>query len=202
MIDNTKQAEIIGAYLPDGKAFESKNIPSKNMYKFVDAIAKTFVLTCNDIEEVKRVEMFPDTTEDLISRWEKQYGIPDSCFSNKGSLEERRQNILIKIGMNGVQTVADFENLALKFGLNVEVKPGAGSDLLTFPLAFPWVFTSAQQARFILIVDLPTILGTYIFPFTVTKFPFPFGSSNGNIIECVFTKLVPANVKVIFRYIL
>lgn len=197
LLDNNK---VLSSYLPDGKAFESKNIPSKNLYKFLDAILKSFVLFCNDLEEVLK-EMNPATAESLISRWEQEYGIPDQCLKKSFDLATRRNNVLIKIGMDGVQTVQDFEDLAAQFGFIVEIVPIAGIDEAVFPLGFPWVFITDQEARFTIYVNLPTELGVNVFPFE-DKFPFPFSSTNTNIVECVFRRLVPANVQVIFQYIL
>lgn len=202
MYTDENKTKILTSYLPDGKAFEAKNIPSKNIYKLMDAIAKNFVLFANDLEEVLNVEMNPGTTEDLISRWEKEYGLPDECLVKTTDLEQRRTNILVKIGMNGVQTVQDFIDLAAIFGYDVNVIPAAGMDAAVFPLAFPWIFGTAAELRFTIYVDLPAELGENTFPFDVTKFPFPFSSTNTNIIECVFRRLVAADVKVIFRYIL
>lgn len=198
---NDNRTKILSSYLTDGQATVAKNIPSKNLYKFIDAIAKNFVLYTNDLNEVLR-EMDPSTTEDLINRWEREYGIPDECLSVAFDIETRRQNVLIKIGMNGVVTVQDFVDLALRFGVVVEVFPAKSDPNITFPLAFPWLFMSEKAAKFTLIVKLPAELGTNIFPFNVTKFPFPFSSTNGNIIECVFRRLVAANINVIFRYVL
>lgn len=199
MFFDSHTTKTIAADLPDGKAFESKNIPSKNLYKFLDAIAKSFILFSNDIEEVLN-EMDPVTTEVLIARWEKEYGLPDQCIEKSFDLQTRRDNILIKIGMNGILTVQDFIDLAAQFNVIVEVVPGI--NFYSFPLDFPWQFTTQKTARFTLVVNLPTALGKNVFPFTENKFPFPFSSTNTNIIECVFKRIVPANVNVFFRYIL
>jgi len=193
--------KAVAGYLPDGKALQAKLVPSKNSYKFLDAIALNFVLFADDAEALL-LEMNPETTEDLISRWEKEYGIPDQCLGIAPDLETRRKNILIKIGMNGVVSIQDFIDLAAKFGYIGNIRIRAGFDACKFPLEFPWIFASPKIAKFLLVVDLPKELGLCVFPFEVTKFPFPFCSENDNIIECVFNRLVPANVKVIFRYIL
>ena len=202
MIGFEDKTKITVSYLPDGEALIAKNIPSTNLYKLLDSFTLSFVLYCKNIDVLKKIEMNPGTTETLISRWEKEYGLPDKCLKKTDDLEQRRTNLLIKIGMNGVQTVQDFEDLAAKFGYDVNVIPAAGSEKVTFPLQFPWSFMTEKGSKFTLIVDMPSELGRNTFPFDVTKFPFPFGTDNGNIIECVFKRLVPSNVNVIFRYIL
>lgn len=196
------KTKTIASDLPDGTAFQAKNIPSKNLYKFLDAIAQSFILFAHDLEEALK-EMNPETTEDLIARWEKEYGLPDQCIEKSFDLQTRRDNILIKIGMNGVQTAQDFIDLAAKFGVVVEIIPGI--EYYSFPFSvskFPFSFQTEAISRFTLIVLLPTALGSNVFPFSTTKFPFPFSSTNANIIECVFNRIVPANVQVIFKYVL
>lgn len=201
MFNSPHITKSIAAELPDGKAFESKNIPSKNLYKFLDAIAQSFILFSTDLDEALK-EMNPETTEDLIANWEKEYGLPDECLKTDGDIDERRTNILIKIGMNGVQTIQDFIDLATKFGYDAEIIPQAAAEEVVFPLDFPWIFGTAKEVRFTIYVNLPAELGQNTFPFNETKFPFPFSSTNTNIVECVFKRLVPANVQVIFQYIL
>lgn len=190
---------ILPSYLPDGDCFETKNDPESNTWKFLNAILKSFVLFEEILDEVI-VEMNPATTEDLISRWEEEYGLASSCLGIAGTLEERRKNLLIWLDMDGIQTVADFEALVLRFGFTAIVRPAI--DLAGFPLPFPWQFFTEKVARFTLFVDLEATLKTILFPFDVSKFPFPFSSGETNFLECVFRRLVPANVNVIFRYIL
>lgn len=203
MYNSDESTYILGAYLPDGKAFEAKNVPSTNTYKFIDALAKSFILFANDLEEVYK-EMNPATTENLISRWENEYGMAQSCLGIASTLEERRSNLLIRIGMDGVQTVDDFEALAQSLGIDCVIHRFA--DIEGFPFTtngFPITLATDKYARFTIIVDLPTELNEEVFPFSSNGFPIILLSElSTGIIECVFNKLVPVNVNVTYRYIL
>lgn len=202
MYNDENKNFIIGQYVPDGKLFDAKNRPDTNLYKFLDAIAKSFVLFEEDLQLVF-AEMNPATTQDLITRWEQEYGMSDSCFGIANTLEERRNNLLCQIDLDGIQTIQDFLDLASKVGVDVNITPGI--DFYTFPFTvprFPVPLNTVEKARFTMVVDLPAVLNEFLFPYDITKFPIPFGSSPASIIECLFNKLVPASVAVIYRFIL
>lgn len=190
---------ILGAYLPNGKAFEAKNYSPSNLYKFINAILQSFILFEDTLEDVYK-EMNPATTEDLIGRWETEFGMAKSCWGIGPDLETRRQNLLLRIGLDGIQTIDEFTELLTDMGFNVNII--AGGDYFVFPLAFPWGFMTELGAHFTVVVQLDAELNNVLFPFDQTLFPFPFSSGITNIIECLFKKLLPANVNAIFQYVL
>ena len=51
LYNNTNRTRILGSYLPDGNAFVAKNITTTNLYLFLDAIAMSFVLYSDDLNE-------------------------------------------------------------------------------------------------------------------------------------------------------
>jgi hypothetical protein len=108
-----------------------------------------------------------------------------------GSLEERRQDVIVKLNA-AVQTAADFEELAALLGLTVEVTAGitASGFPYTFPLMF---FNSVKEARFSIVVKVTEEL-TGGFPYT---FPLVFGNALLDKLRCFFNKLKPANCQVI-----
>lgn len=199
LLSQEKATFSLGAYLPDGFAFMAKNIAETNLYKLLDACAKSFVLFTQTIDDV-HLEMNPATTEDLIARWEKEYGMGKSCFGIADTLEQRRANLLIRIGADGIQTMAEFKAFIISLGFPCNLI--TGTEFYKFPLAFPWHFMAQKRAKFTLIVQLAAALRTDLFPFTATKFPFPFSSGQTNIVECWVRKLVPANVEADFQYVL
>jgi len=163
-------------------------------------------MLCGNAAEILRVdakmneissEHDPRETTFLLEEWESALGIPDGCFNADGPIEERRNHVLIKLGLS-VQTAEDFEDLATVFGFASNVKGGAFHG--TFPMIFPIMFfPTGTDARYTMIIELPQSLNPNVFPFT---FPFVFGEREGNIIECLFDRLKPANTKNRYRYIL
>ena len=165
--------------MPNGWAWLAKRITSSNTYKFLKGISPDVLFMYTVVQKFKD-ESSIVTCIDTIDRWEKDYGIPDDCFFVASDLETRRNNVILKKAGLGTQTRADFQALALKLG-------------------FACVVWTDGTNKFTIYFDLPTTLNPNLFPL---QFPYPFGSNYGNIIECVFAKLIPANCNAIFRYIL
>lgn len=94
--------------------------PDTNIYKFWTAIAMFFVLIEEDFDEVI-AELGIATTEDLISRWEREFGIPDSVIGIADTLAERRQNVLLKKGGLNLLNIDDFRDLAISLGYDIEI---------------------------------------------------------------------------------
>lgn len=179
MLNIVEITKCIADYLPPGVAWLAKRIQDSNTYLFLKSIAQYLSLFFLNIEKLKD-EMSPDTTIDLIDRWEREFGIPDDCINVLTLLQDRRNNVLLKMAGLGVQTDADFEALALKLGATC-------------------VCWRDGIKKFTIYFDLPAAWGPIVFPL---PFPYPFGSRYGIIIECLFTKLIPANCEAVFRYVL
>lgn len=187
------------AYLPGGELFEAKNEESSVLRRLFAGLAyeiKRADDTMNDLT----VDYDIYCTESLIDEWESALGIPDECFPGTGTLEQRRQHVLIKLASLGVSTAKGFVDLAAMFGYKALIPSAATYGV--FPLHFPAAFYQyPQDARFTMLVILDVENPPETFPFETSKYPIPFFGDTSNIIECLFKKLAPANVDVQFRYI-
>jgi uncharacterized protein YmfQ (DUF2313 family) len=193
--DNEQYTDSLARYLPGGELFASKFKQSSNLRALLRGMAGELFRANGFLREYNG-NIIPDTTVKFIEEWESALGIPDDCFKANGTTTERRRDILTKLASLGVQTRQDFIDLALTFGVTVTVN--SGIDEITFPLIFPIVmFTTEQEARFTIIIRF-TIQGDNKFPLT---FPITFGSGEIAILECLFTKLKPANCDIIFQQI-
>ena len=189
-------ADALADYMPNGRLFEAKKIGNSNYRQLLRGIASElftaegYLISLND-------EYLPDQTVLFLDEWESALGIPDSCFSGAGTIIERRRDILVKLASLGVQTANDFEGLGDIFGVSVKVHPGISFSSV-FPATFPFIFfNSAKEARFTIIVDFTVEEAS---KFTLT-FPFTFGSGEIGVLECLFSKLKPANCDIIFRQV-
>jgi len=180
-----EHTQALTSYLPGGRLFAARNKSTSNIYKLMTGIANEF-LTADELIKTFRIEIIPSLTEDLIPEWEAALGIPDDCFKGNGTTSERRIHILAKLSSLGVQTVTDFETLALVFGVTVTVTPGIVENGISDP-----------DDRFRIYVK-HTEQAIDAFPLT---FPIFFGSKTLSIITCLFDKLKPANCEVIFKEI-
>lgn len=188
-----EHTDTLAAYLPGGDLFVSKKIEGSTFRNLLSGLACE-LLNAEAYLKVLQQEFIPDQTVAFLSEWEKALSIPDDCFDGEGTDDIRRRDILAKLASLGVQTVEDFEALALIFGIVVNVESGIASNE-TFPLTFPVIFPlDDAEARFTIIVQFTTTAG--VFPYT---FPITLGDDSIIILECLFNKLKPANCQVIFR---
>ena len=195
--DIATHTNITASYMQQGWWSRAIRQVDTIWYKILKSLSSTFKTLDTQINATG-LETFPDETIDLIERWEKDLGIPDDIFDNSGTLEQRRNNVIIKLAGLGVQTAEDFVNVAKLIGYDNVVISAA--EVAVFPLSFPIpFFPSAKNARFTIYVDLPKSAGLGFFPL---PFPATFASGQDNAIERLFNKLKPANVQLIFRYIL
>jgi len=193
--NQTEHANILSNYLPGGEVFGGKSDNDSNLHKLLFGIAEQYRLVEEKIELTCR-EYDPITTVDFLKEWESALGIPDECFDAKGTVTERRRDVNVKFLADTAVTNQDFVDIAALYGITVTIKSGL-SDLDAFPLQFPITFPNIKTARFTMIVEF-TVDDPLRFTFT---FPIPFGEANIETLKCLFRKLAPANVDVIFREI-
>lgn len=176
----------MAAYLPGGEMFIAAQIAGTNQYDLLRGIGFA-LLDAENFVKVYNAEFIPDATSAFVEEWESALGIPDDCFpgSSESDLSIRKSHILIKLASLGVQTGDDFVNLASILGFpDTTVTPGVNAGI-----------TPLSEARFTIVVAFPAPSET-IFPI---DFPIPFGSTQFSILECLFTKLKPANCVIQFQ---
>ena len=185
-----EHTNALAQYLPNGRLFEAKNINDSNFRQLLRGLAGE-LFTAEGYLVTLEQEYFPDTTVLFIEEWEQALGIPDSCFSGTGDLDERRRDIVVKLASLGVQTVNDFVNLADTFGKTITITYPAESPYP--PYDIPYTPVGFPEARFIMIVSGENIV-TAVPPYDIPLFL----STGETVLECLFNKLIPSNTKVIF----
>lgn len=183
--DIEQYTNSLADYLPSGLLFASRSVDSSNFRKLLRGMAGE-LFAANGLLKEYSEQIIPDETVKFVEEWESAVGIPDDCFKGTGTLSFRRRDILTKLASLGVQTIADFENVAIIFGVTVTVLAGSESGL---------TFVNNKEARFTIVVNLTL---PERFPYT---FPLTFGDDIIVILECLFEKLKPANCKVLFQEI-
>lgn len=190
-----QHADSIADYLPNGPLFIAKKEDGSKMRALLIGLAVQILSAEGKLVETE-AELDINTTTALMSEWESALGIPDSCFSGTGTIEDRRRDVLIKLS-SSVQTEQDFVDLAFILGVSIQIN--SGITFSTFPLTFPWLFFSTEkEARFTMVVDFG-ITASNAFPLV---FPFMFDDKGTSIIRCIFSKLKPANVNIIYREVM
>lgn len=192
-----EQTTSLASFMPGGRPFLAARLPSTTLRNMLYGLSGELFRADNQLNDITYEHQIDQTTQ-LIEQWESALGIPDHCFGNTGTLAERRNNVIIKLGHMGVQSAQDFIDLALLVGYVVHIIPGA--DRGVFPLGFPaYIFDRAQTARFLMVTVVETLEIPLHFPY---DFPIVFGSGINTVLECLFRQLKPANVELAFEYIL
>lgn len=192
VLTKQQQAQTLANYMPSGKAFAAKNIVGSVLRKLLLGFA-TEILRVDTWIALFRTDTVPDQTKNFISEWESALGIPDSCFKGTGTDTARRLAIEIKLAGQGVQTAQDFVDLADKFGISITAESGS---LHYIHGALPFKdYPDEKTARNTLVIKPTEAIGA-AFPYT---FPIVFGTSELATLECLFRKLKPANVDLVFE---
>lgn len=199
--DRDQHAAALSQYLPNDKVFCAKNIDGSNLKNLIFGLGGSFKRIDDVIQRIWEGVSLVDTNDlDFIEAWEQMVGIPDDCFTTENlTLDQRRENILVKLRSLNILTEDDFITLINLLGFDANIKQGITFGV--FPMTFPIIFfKSAKQARFTMVVELPSSLAPlFSFPFT---FPFEFIEPGANIVACLLNQLKPANVDIVFQYTL
>lgn len=197
--DIEQYTDSLAAYIPGGELFAAKSISGSNLRSMLRGLAWEMYRANGYLREYAN-DAIPDRTYHLIDEWEEALGIPDECFSGSGTIDERREAVLLKLAALGIQTADDFVNLAQMLGYVVTIESAVG--YATFPLTLPFILLgSAKEARFTIVVSYAT--GGDVFPPATLPLTLPFilGGADLGILECLFRKLKPANCNLIFRQV-
>ena len=190
-----EQAQLLANYLPSGKFWEAKNIPESDLRKLLNAFGKEYVNIEETLNWLKR-ETNVLTCYDLLSYWEKTYGIPDDNgifnIQNK-TIEERRFNIKIKEQMDGADKTEDWERIAELFGFKCTVYPAI--EVCTFPFKFPILFV--DNPRYVIVVDVYNVYPPSEFNLI---FPVIFGENTISLLKKVFNIIKPADCSIVYNY--
>lgn len=190
------QARQLARHYPTGKLWVNKfKVTDSVLGKLVLSLSGEWLRFQNFCQYVMR-EIDLDTTDDLLSEWEKSVGIPNAYFTNTTDIETRRLQVLLMLtDFGGAQTQEDFDRIAELFGFSdVTIRSGTAA---LFPLSLPMLFFSGdgKGARNTVYITLPS--STSVFPMA---FPLPFAIDSGIILERIFRVLLPATTDIIFLF--
>lgn len=186
------QANSLALFLPEGKTFDSKAESTSTLRKFLEGLSGELKLVYDGMSDLSQDYNINECTE-LLTRWESAVGIPDECFKGTGTVEERRTHVLLKLAKMNVQTVEDFVELAETLGFTgIEITPL--QDVALPPYDVPFTPTSAPGSRYVILVNgLNVVIG--VPPYDV---PFTPSSQGSSLLQCVFDKVKPVNVRAVY----
>ena len=187
---NQEHGTSIANFLPSGAAFGRKFDEKSELKKLLNGFGGELGRQEDAIKDYYDQRDINETIF-LIEEWERALGIPDDCFNTNVDLATRRGQVIIKLAFSP-QVAFEFEDLAKLLGYQ-DVVVTALTENFLLPLDVPFVPFKGIQGFFTVLVTGTGIV-TNLPPYDV---PFPL-SSDASLIQCVFDKLKPANVRFIY----
>lgn len=106
--------------LPFGPAWSRD--PSSTLVATVRGLADYWGFVDGRAADLLETESDPRATVELLTDWERNWGLPDSCISNPPtSLFERRADLVAKMTLLGAQSRAFFIQTAAKLGYTITI---------------------------------------------------------------------------------
>lgn len=188
--------QALGQYFPNDRLFAAKNIKGKNLYKLLMGLSGELQRMDEIFQSVwDGTNILTTIDPNYMTLWEGFVGIPDTVFTQTTSLtiNQRRQNVLIKLRSLGVLTEEDFIDLAALLGVSITIKHGI--EVAYPPYTPPFIPISSYGARFVWIIQGPNLDMASYPPYSV---PFIPSSPDSQLSE-LFQILKPANTILIFQ---
>jgi len=184
-----EQTDLLASHLPRGEALNDRYVEDSVLRNLLNGMGRELSRS-EQASNVTYNETQLDTTSQLLPEFELDFGIPKSAFANLGTTDQERIDaIRIWIGVNGISTSDQYEELAIILGLDVDVI--AGWD---YELANPGFFFNEKVARNTIVVDMVNEdVGSFTYTFT-----FTFGKTAIGIMKALFETIKSASTKIIY----
>lgn len=181
------QHYLLASHLPSGVAFSKAFDAEDDFGKLILGLAYEFNRFQLLQQKLYVESQIPNLT-DMLEDWEKTMLIPNDCFSIKTTDENRRLQIeQLFSNFGGVQKSEDLIRVALAFGAAISITPGEieGS-----------IVDKKRRSHTVFIDILISAFVSISFPL---EFPILFEYGILEFLQCIFSKLMPANVEVIIE---
>jgi uncharacterized protein YmfQ (DUF2313 family) len=160
--------------LPRGAAW-TRSLTSR-LTKLLKAAADEMERVFGRADDLQR-EMHPGSVNELLDRWEKDFGLPGPCIVGSQTFNERLNALVSKFNETGGQSEAYFIARALELGYTITV---------TYPAAYTWQ------------INAPAV--TLIDSTTESDTEQPLWTSGNALLECVMNRIKPAHSVLLFNY--
>ena len=210
-----RSVDVLLRHLPLGRAWLGFRTKQKRAYRIIQGLAAPFEDAWTALCALA-TELSPYQTTDLIGDWEAAVGLPDACLPSAVTIEQRRAQIVYRLSKRRWTTAQDWKDLALLFNLVIQITPGWYVQRLAlfgdgtppgaewdFPLSFDSFPRLGRFRVYIDVVGIDYVGFEYGGGLTSSDvgFPIPFGDSSPALalIQCIFDRIRPANVVIIWN---
>jgi len=187
----------LGQYFLNDRTATNKNIVGSNLYKMFLGLSGEFKRVDDLFQSVwDGTNILTTNDPEYMTLWEGAVGIPDDIFIDISSLtiEERRDNVLLKLRSLNVLTEQDFIDLALILGNVITIQHGV--EISFPPYTPPFIpISNKKSARFIWIIQGEDLDESSYPAYTPPFFP----TAPASQLRSLFEVLKPAMTTLIFK---
>lgn len=179
------------ALLPRGGAWPRE--PDATLTRLLQALADELARV-DGRAQVLIEEEDPRTTYEMLSDWERAFGLPETCAGAGETTQQRRNALVAKVTGIGGQSRQYFIDLAEQLGYEItitEFDPFTVGDTVDDEIygelwQFAWQVNAPQES---------------ITPFLATSsVDDPLGAWGNEQLECAINRLKPAHTTALFAY--
>ena len=130
-------------------------------------------------------EADPRSTQELLTDWQREFGLPDPCVQALGGTQTRAQlraALLGRLNSVGGSTAAYFTEVAATLGFAIRITEFLGSNT-----PYQW--------------QVEVSIGKSLTQFSfASQFCEPWATWGSTLLECVLKRLAPAHTDLVFSY--
>lgn len=179
-------SEVLHGLRPPGPAMAGEDA-------VLAGLAPEFARAHNRLADLV-LESDPRTTYELLTEWERAFGLPDGCVDISDDLVARINALVARVRGAGSPTPQYFIDLAATVGYDItitELQPHTVDSPVDYPLY-------AEDIRYVWQVN--STLNTITYADVNSTVETPLASWGNSILECVITRAKPAHTHVQFSY--
>jgi uncharacterized protein YmfQ (DUF2313 family) len=106
-------------HLPTGQAWP--RYPDSTLVKACNGLTYYWGHVHSRAADLLEIESDPRKTVELLPEWERAWGLPDPCFPDATSIEDRRNMLVFKMTLLGGQSREFFEKLTEWTGQEIDI---------------------------------------------------------------------------------
>ena len=179
------------ALLPPGAAWPRED--GQTLTEFLHALAEEFARIDGRASDIIR-EMDPRTVIEMLTDWERAYGLPDPCTQAADTIPERINVLYEKVIRVGDQSPQYFIDVAAQLGFEITITEffpftvGSLANELLYGQAWRFAWRVNAPAETVTLFDMRSGVDE------------PLRDWGNEILECVISRLKPAHTHVQFAY--
>lgn len=159
----------------------------------LQGLAAEFARAHNRLGDLLR-DSDPRTTYELLTDWERAFGLPDACCGSSDDMQARINALVAKVFGAGSPTPQYFIDLAATVGYDITI-----TELGPFRVTSP-VTAALYGEEAVFVWQVNAALNTVAYFDMNSTVETPLARWGNSILECIINRAKPAHTFVIFSY--